>query len=102
MPTEELIKIEEGLERVLIDVLKNPRNSQEIQGVLTLYHKVKSKDIRTSSFPVEDEKIPIVDLFLKNKYAQFYEEFAQTASINQELRLLVDYLTSNGWDSNLS
>ena len=100
MTIEESVKVEEGLEKELTAILKNTRNTLEIQGMLTIYHKVKSKGMITSFFPIEDEKIPVADLFLKDKYARFHGEFTQTALTNPELKPLVDYLMNSGWDTN--
>lgn len=84
--------IDEKLNILLKDLTKSPRNTLDEQTVMTLTHTAKEKP---------EEKIPIVSLYFGDKYAQFHDEFTQTARNNSELKPLVDYLVRNHWETNL-
>lgn len=44
----------------------------------------------------------IVTLFLEDRYAQFHDEFTQIAPVSDipDLKLIVDYLSKEGYDTN--
>jgi hypothetical protein len=81
MGINERIEVEENLEKILLKLSKNPKNSLNVQGVITIYHEDKS-----------GEKYPIVNLYLKDKYAHFHDEYTQTVITNPELRPLYDFI----------
>jgi len=102
MAIEKLIKVEYDLEKILTEILKNPRNSLDIQGVITLSQEISQKSCITSlRGGIKKEKFSIATLYLSDKYAEFHDEFTQTANTNPELKPLYDYLIKNGWGTNL-
>lgn len=102
MPIKHTVQVDNDLEKAVGEVLNNPRNSFDIQGILTISHDITSKgSFITGVGKIEKDNTTVVELYLNDKYAQFHGEFAQTASLNPELKPLMDYLNKNGWNTNL-
>jgi len=96
------MNIDEKLNLIIEELLKNPRNSQSQQIVIDITHTLKEKVTTTCIGPLpETKKMGMVTLYLGDKYAQFHEEFTQTADTNPELKPLIDYVTKRGWRNNL-
>jgi hypothetical protein len=90
MPIKCIIRVEEDLKKTLAEILENSRDSFDIQGIIRINHK-----------GIDNKDYLIACLYLKDKYAEFHGEFIKTANTNPKLRLLINYLIRNDWESNL-
>jgi len=90
MPIKHTIKVDNDLEKGLGEFLKNPKASFDIQGVITLSRKISQKD-----------EVTMVKLYPKDKYAEFQDEFTQTAKIDSDLKSVMNYIYKNNWTTNL-
>lgn len=85
--------MESKLENVIREFLENSNNKISSQEVVTLYNNQPGGD---GFIPV-----PIVNLYLGEKYAKFHEEYTQIAPSINELKPLIKYLDENGFETNL-
>ena len=79
------------LDLILRNLAKNKNNTFDSQKIIDI-----------TNLGVDNEKHHVVTLYLGEEYAQFYDEFEQTALTIPELIPLTDYLINNGWEVNLT
>jgi hypothetical protein len=93
---EEIIKALEdtqsdyGLRLSLSNILTNPRNELDTQRIIDITH-----------YGIDEEDHSVVTLYLRKKYAQFYDEFTKIGCDIPELKQLINYLKANNWETNL-
>ena len=83
--------IDDQLQKILNDVMKNPNNSMSSHEVIDIENQGRDK-----------RRHQVVTLYLMDKYAVFHDEYTQTAFSIPELKPLVDYCIKNDWNTNLT
>ena len=82
---QEVLDVNEELSEMLGSLKESPHNQIRHQRIIDIYSGERH----------------VVTLYLGNKYAQFYYEFAQIGRGFEELKPLFDYLERNEFDMNL-
>ncbi len=88
-----------GLDDLLLELGKNPLN--KIRKEKDVRHVIHEYILKKDG---QEEMIvaPIVSIYTGEKYAEFHDEFTQTALMNPELQPLVKFLNENRYRTNLT